>query len=195
MDAARLEKKLPKYWWWTEQSILLLQSLAMLLLPQDDKAKMHSEDNATPMPLTVTRLTRWMRIDTFERDTAVSQKGLDCVLKQSDINAAAIEERLVTPTTCMRSTTWTGRSPSRLAWARAWPLSLLPGAKLSYPPVFLPTTKPSASSLGTMWRVQTTICQGKLPSSRPWSNSGSRVSVGTGQTGNVSDSWVFVSIL
>jgi hypothetical protein len=33
-----------------------------------------------------------MRIDAFERDTAVSQKGLDCVLKQSDINAAAIEE-------------------------------------------------------------------------------------------------------
>jgi hypothetical protein len=64
----------------------------MLLLPQDDKAKMHSEDNATLMPLTVTRLTRWMRIDAFERDTAVSQKGLDCVLKQSDINAAAIEE-------------------------------------------------------------------------------------------------------
>jgi hypothetical protein len=35
-----------------------------------------------------------MRIDAFERDTAVSQKGLDCVLKQSDINAAAIEEVL-----------------------------------------------------------------------------------------------------
>jgi hypothetical protein len=33
-----------------------------------------------------------MRIYAFERDTAVSQKGLDCVLKQSDINAATIEE-------------------------------------------------------------------------------------------------------
>jgi hypothetical protein len=71
VDTARLEKKLPKFWWWTEY----------------DKAKTHSEDNATPMPLTVTRLTRWKRIDAFERDTAGAAN--QSVLK---VSATAIEE-------------------------------------------------------------------------------------------------------
>ena len=73
----------------TEQSILLLQSLAMLLLPRKTIKQRHSEDNATPMPLTVTRLTRWKRIDAFERDTAGAAN--QSVLK-SDIAATASEE-------------------------------------------------------------------------------------------------------
>jgi hypothetical protein len=68
------------------------ESSDVTLAPQDDKAKTHSEDNATPMPLTVTRLTRWKRIDAFERDTAgaANQSVLKVTLLQRPLKKLKI---------------------------------------------------------------------------------------------------------